>query len=220
MPNVTGGRTIEIDRNRKQSQVADSRVRDGRATDGRASNSRAKSRTVNWKTLATGALAVGILIMILFMNRLPPEETQRRPFAMATDLETPESTLTTMIEQARSGDTDAYLRCFAGDLAQRMKSRLQSDSSGRARVELRQREAGLKSHVTADWENLGPDESACTLERVYADYNERHRVRLRRLGAEWKIVELEPIQRFAPRIPYGTPVDAASVDQPANVSQP
>ena len=136
----------------------------------------------------------------LLVRRRPSVQTPPRPEDQL------DRCITQMLQAAQNGDVKDYLECFAGDLRAKLASRLERAAPEVAAAELRSGYADLKSYVTTDWQRLSDDEATLTLERVYKDYNERHRVRLRWSRTGWKIVELTPLESFAPEIPYGTPV--------------
>jgi len=114
--------------------------------------------------------------------------------------------IATMLEAARAGDVQQYLECFTGNLHDTLATRLQKASKKRSAAELRSSETDLKSYVTTDWQRVSDNEATVVLERIYPTFNKRHQVRLRRGGRTWKIVELVPVETYAPAIPYGTPV--------------
>ena len=73
---------------------------------------------------------------------------------------------------------------------------------------------GKVAIVTAAGRGIGSDESVLRWDRIYKGYVDRYRVRLRRYGGQWKITELDRIDRSTPAIPYGTPVYTMPPDVP------
>ena len=112
----------------------------------------------------------------------------------------------TMLSSAKDGKVSRYMSCFGGGLRDKLKNRLAKSPPDRAAAELSSGEADLKSYVTTEWKYINGDEATLVLERIYTQFNKRHLVRLRRINGAWKIVELTPLESFAPEIPYGTPV--------------
>lgn len=126
---------------------------------------------------------------------------------------TPESCVSTMLKAAAAGDADRYMDCFAGNLRQQLEKRLARETRDRFAAELKTAEGELKNYVTSEWRFPADDEATFHLERIYSQFHERHTVRMRRLRTGWKIVELSPLDRFSPEIPYGTPVSSPPVEK-------
>ncbi|NOX56586.1 MAG: hypothetical protein GXP27_19510 [Planctomycetes bacterium] len=159
------------------------------------------SRSVQTRKLIAIGLAVAIVAGVaVLVRRNPPASSP------LSDEDQMDDCITQMLQAAQQGDVQRYLDCFAGDLRAKLAARLEKGNPEAAAAELRSGQAELKSYVTTDWRRVSEDEATLILERVYKDYNERHRVRLRRKRGAWKIVELTPLESFAPEIPYGTPV--------------
>jgi hypothetical protein len=51
-----------------------------------------------------------------------------------------------------------------------------------------------------------PETAEVTVERVYANHNQRQTYLLRRTAGGWKIEGLRGATNFQPPVPYGTPV--------------
>lgn len=132
-----------------------------------------------------------------------------RPRQPATDGSAdvpPDDCVRQMLLAAQRGDVETWLDSFAGDLRDRLGARVQERSPGHFAAELRGRESALNGIAIEDRRLATPDEAMLTLEKVYTDYNERYRVRLMRSDGGWRIVEMTPLDRASPEIPYGTPV--------------
>jgi hypothetical protein len=163
--------------------------------------------------LAAAVLAIAVAGLLLF-GRSSDTGGQSGP-AQSSGLaqsgeagDTVERCLERMLAAARAGDMAAYVACFDGELRDRVQAGIAGQPPERAAAELRAGEADLKSFATHRLERPGPNQAVVTLERIYSRRHDVQRVRLRRdgEGQEWKIVELVPVERVAPQIPYGTPV--------------
>ncbi|HUG90750.1 MAG TPA: hypothetical protein VML55_07955 [Planctomycetaceae bacterium] len=128
--------------------------------------------------------------------------------------DTLERCLERMLDAARAGDVGAYVACFDGELRRNLESAIAAQSPQRAAAELRSGAADLKSFATHGLERPRPGEAVVTLERIYSRRNDLERVRLRQHGGAWRIVELVPVDRVAPPIPYGTPVVPEAGESP------
>ena len=104
---------------------------------------------------------------------------------------------------------------FAGPLRERLAREIASREPDAAIAELQSGEADLKSFATHPLAPPRDSEAAVTLERIYARRHDLQRVRLQNRDGEWKIVELVPVDRIAPPIPYGTPVVPEAVQSHA-----
>ena len=159
------------------------------------------SRSVRTRKVIAIGLAIAIVAGVaVVVRRQPPASSP------LSDEDQMDGCITQMLQAAQRGDVQRYLDCFAGDLRDKLAARLKKGNPEAAAAELRSGQAALKSYVTTDWQRVSNDEATLILERVYKNYNERHRVKLRRTRGAWKIVELTPLESFAPEIPYGTPV--------------
>ena len=142
--------------------------------------------------------AVGIAASIIGRREMPAK--------LADGPGRPDYCVLAMLEAAQRGDAASYLDCFAGRLRDKLQSGMQGKPAQEVGRELQMSESHLKSYVLTEWQFPQDDEAVAVMERIYSEHNERHRVRLRRIGREWKIVEMTRLEQFAPEIPYGTPV--------------
>lgn len=163
---------------------------------------------------ATAAAVVGLVVVALIMARdtTPNGKSQSEKDTSDEDQFTPEQCIQRWLEAAQAGDAETYLSCFAGKMRDRLGSGFNSRSPEDSRARLKSGTADLRSYVTTDTKHISDTEATLLLERIYWDRNDRERVRLKRFGDEWKIVEMTPVDRFAPEIPYGTLV-APEVDE-------
>lgn len=165
------------------------------------------------RSLLSVMVAAAVVAIVLWLARERPSNTTA---SVAAADETVERCLERMLEAARTGDLDAYLDCFDGELRDRLAGEIASRSRAAAAAELQSGEADLKSFATHPLVPPAEGEALVTLERIYARRHDLQRVRLRNRDGEWKIVELVPVDRIAPPIPYGTPVvpEASGANEP------
>ena len=159
------------------------------------------------KSLISLVVLIGFIGALLYAVKLSRDRTE------SADQETVDRRLERLLGAARAGDVQEYLNCFDGELRDRLEANLKDVPPERAAAELKSGEADLQSFATHPVEE-DEDEAVVILERVYSRRNDRQHVRLRRRGDEWRIVELVPLDRTAPPIPYGTPVVPEAGDDP------
>ena len=165
---------------------------------------------MNANPLFPKLLAVAVTIMVVGVGtvflRQDANESSEPAITPAAEGSVLEQVITKMLTAAQSGNIEAYLDCFQGELRETLARRLDAIPQKTAATELRNTEKDLKNFVTTDTRTPADDEMILVLERSYSDFRKRHRVRLKRSNGNWAIVELTPLDRYAPKIPYGTPV--------------
>jgi hypothetical protein len=150
-------------------------------------------------------ITAGVVIAALMYGR--SEQTENDSSSQnQSKSDGPGQCVQSMLESAQEGDIESYFACFANDLQDALKKKSATQSTAQFAAELRRREADLKNFVVNDLEFPTAGVATLELERMYSDHNTRHRVRLKRINGEWKIVELVPLEQYAPEIPFGTPV--------------
>ena len=122
-----------------------------------------------------------------------------------SDAANPAERVAAMIAAEKAGDVAAYVACFDGPLRDTIQARMAQGSTAQHAEALRQGAADLTGHALTR-RRTGEDSAGFILERIYRTYNERQRIELARSGGRWSIVTLRPLERYAPEIPYGTPV--------------
>jgi hypothetical protein len=155
---------------------------------------------------ATAAAVIGLVVVALIMARGTTSNGNSQSETDTSDEDpfTPEQCIQRWLEAAQAGDAETYLSCFSGKMRDRLGSGFKSRSAEDSRARLKSGTADLKSYVTTDTKHISDTEATLLLERIYGDRNDREHVRLKHFGDEWKIVEMTPVDRFAPEIPYGT----------------
>jgi len=128
--------------------------------------------------------------------------------AGSSNTEAPAACVSAMVLAEQEGDVDAYLDCFAGELYEKLRSRMAGKPPEQVAAQLKSSTVNLTGFAMTDLQLTEPASATLNLERGYKVYNERQQVRLRQVSGVWKIVELKALERFAPEIPWGTPVSA------------
>lgn len=124
----------------------------------------------------------------------------------------PADCVSAMVVAEQAGDVDAYLDRLGGPLRETLEAQAATKPKEEIAAQLRGATTGMTGHATSNlkFPQPGPNgtrsSATLVLERIYRDYNERFNVRLERIGGEWKVVNVEPMERYAPEIRYGTPV--------------
>jgi len=112
-----------------------------------------------------------------------------------------------LLEAAQKGDVKRYAECFTDPAASQLQARMKPFSESEIAANLRSSEAELRGFSTIEQTvNEHGGEAKLLIEKVYPEHNERYRVRMKRLGREWKIAEMQPVEKTVPKIKFGTPV--------------
>ena len=108
-----------------------------------------------------------------------------------------------MYDAAQDGDVDRYLECFTDP----MRSRLESPGSRLSAATLRNSESDLNGLIfpVKSVPSEG-DEASVVIVKRYTEHNERVRLRMKRIDGDWKIAEIEGLDKQSPKTRYGTPV--------------
>jgi hypothetical protein len=109
-----------------------------------------------------------------------------------------------MVESASAGQIDRFLDCFTGAALSEVEAARDSLGTERFAESLRASVAGLKGTVLHAGQVEGTVLVTLTLERVFADGNEKQEIRLRRVDDEWKIDQYSSKSRFVPEQRYGS----------------
>lgn len=144
---------------------------------------------------SAAALALGIVCAVsLYRGSSPPSSADG-----------PEERIWKMAQAAQDGDADAYLASFTGPLYDRLlaQSRQQPEQFA---TQIQASVADLTGLSVLERNFPEPNRAELLVERVFARYNERQLIGLRRAGAVWKIDQLGMVQRRVPEIAYGSPV--------------
>jgi hypothetical protein len=124
----------------------------------------------------------------------------------------PAAAVADMLTAEREGELDVWLGSFGGDLHTQLARQVAAVPREQGVAELRRGTATLLGCVTHSVEQIASDRAVVVVERIYRDSNERQRLELQQLDGQWKIVAQTVNERFAPEIPYGTPVVQPAAD--------
>jgi hypothetical protein len=161
------------------------------------------------------AAAVALLAVVMALSRQSPAPAP----AARTDapFDTPDGAVAALVAAEQAADVAGYADCFAGELREKIEARMVEAAGDTFAEELRSRATNLTGHVTTDLQQPDADSAALVLERIFRNHNSRSRIRLRRYGSQWKIVEQTALDNFAPEIPYGTPVFEAPTGEKSQI---
>jgi hypothetical protein len=149
------------------------------------------------------ALLTAMLVLVVLWWSLARQGQEVAPSAEPA----PQSTIWRLVEASRAADVDAYLGCFSGGLLRSLEAIRADFGENDFGDYLRQSHAELKGIAVYDIEHPSPGRAALTVEQVYASENERQRLELALIGAEWKIIGAAASRRRQALIPYGTPIE-------------
>jgi hypothetical protein len=120
--------------------------------------------------------------------------------------DSPEACIARLLTAEKSGDSRAYLDCFALSQKKKLEMVWQGQSQSQIAVDLCNQSAGLLGQAVTDVKFTDSDHAGLVLERIHKDYALRQDVELARDGGRWRITGLSAPERQTPAVPYGTPV--------------
>ena len=145
--------------------------------------------------LVAGASALGV--------RNAWRRSQPRPAGAQT---APQDPIYAMLDAARQGDVNAYLRCYTGPMRAALEASVRESGAEGFAQYLRDSNAPLKGVAINQPERLSGSESRVRVEYVYQDRNEVQYLSLEKVGPAWKIARVNGAERVKTLVPYGTPV--------------
>ena len=148
---------------------------------------RARRKTVHKAAVAVGA--AGILIGFAIFGSRGTSEAAKDSADVGNR---PQEVVAAMIAAAQRGDFQ-YASTSESPASRFMRH-------------VHDQRSELTGHVMSDVAIAADTTASLVLELVYRSENERYKFELKRVRDGWKVVELTPVDRFSPEIPYGTPV--------------
>ena len=116
----------------------------------------------------------------------------------------PEDGVYAMLDAARVGNAQAYLDCFSGALREQLAATAKEDTEAKFKAYLISQNSTVQGVAVSVTDRPNPDEARVRLEYVYTDHNEVQNLRLKKLGAKWKIFSIDSAQPVKALVPYGT----------------
>jgi len=118
----------------------------------------------------------------------------------------PRDTIYAMLDAARDGDVEAYIRCYNGEMARQLEqSTTEMTRDGFAKY-LQDRNREIKGIAINEPEEASSNKVRVRVEYVYQDRNEAQFFYLEKAGSDWMITGADSTQRVPTLVPYGTPV--------------
>lgn len=147
---------------------------------------------------AVVAVALAVCLALFVVNRKRADSTDDAAPATASIRQRIEI----LFDAAQKSDVESYLDCLAEPLRSRVRKQIAANPGmlGRSEAKLN----GLTFPPGVDKAN--GDEATVVVEKIYGETVERVRFRLTRVDGQWKIAEMQPLERTAPETKYGTPV--------------
>ena len=132
----------------------------------------------------------------------------------APTAETPEQCLEQMFQAMKDGDVSAYLRCFTGELRERLEQNAKEQRNEKFAVYLKETVAPIKGRAVKT-EEASADHARLVVDRVYERRPwEYQGYRLRRESGAWKVFAIDPVELHEPPVPYGTPAFPTPENEP------
>ena len=163
------------------------------------------TRRIDVKAVLTVVVLLGVFAVALLRSnhwQLPSSWNGWRAIVAKRAPADPEDGVYAMFDAARAGDAQAYLDCFSGPLREQLAATAKEDAKFKEYL-IRQNSAVQGMAVTVT-DRPNADEARVRLEYVYSDHNEVQNVHLKRVGARWKIINIDGAQPVHPLVPYGT----------------
>ncbi len=159
-----------------------------------------RQRTAEVVTIAILALVVAILL-IRQSGWSPSFRTgpSREP--------TPQDAIYAMLDAARQGDVDEYLKAYTGQVRASLEQTIQEKTKKGFADYLRRSNAPIKGIAITEPEKLTPTEVRARVEYVFQDRNEIQYMYLQRVEGRWLITRVDAARRIPTLVPYGTPVE-------------
>ncbi len=129
-------------------------------------------------------------------------------------LESAETRVHALLQNAREGDVSAYIAAFDGSLRQRLEREINERGREGFAADLRRAARLRKSHSVFAAEPAGDDVASVAVETVYVDRIERQTFRLCRRAEGWLVTEVASVQGHEPKSKFGSP---ASFQEPEGV---
>ena len=120
--------------------------------------------------------------------------------------QTPEQCLEQMFQAMKEGNVTSYLRCFTGELRDRLERNAKEQPTEKFSQYLKETVAPVKGRAVYKTEASGDDHVRLVVDRVYEQRQwEYQGYRLRRESGAWRIYAIDPAELHEPPVPYGTP---------------
>jgi len=132
---------------------------------------------------------------------------RRTPPPLTTAQPAPQDPIYAMLDAARQGDVQSYLRCYTGPMRSALEVSVRESGAGGFATYLRNSNAAIKGVAVNEPERLSERECRVRIEYVYQDRNEVQNLYLEKAGSAWKIARVDGAERVKTLVPYGTPVE-------------
>lgn len=119
--------------------------------------------------------------------------------------ETPEDTVTALLDAAARGDAEGYVRLLGGDARASIEQNRAEFGAEKFAASLRRAAAGVKSMAISRAADAGPNAVALDVDLVFADRNEMQRHLLAPQGGGWVVVKIDRAESRKPPVAYGAP---------------
>jgi hypothetical protein len=146
--------------------------------------------------IVTVLLIAGVLIFFVARPRL---KTAEHGFNTAN----PESVIWRMSDATRSGEVDAYLNCFDGELRQNLEKTVADMGERKFSDYLQRLNQEITGIAVSDIKLTGEAIADLRVEFVYRGKNETQQHHLVLRDGTWKIDRVEESERIKTLIPYG-----------------
>lgn len=117
----------------------------------------------------------------------------------------PQDVLYRMFDAASEGDVEAYLDCYTGSMRRRLEQSRDEMKRDAFAQHLTRTNEQIKGIAISTPPPVSDTEVQVTVEFIYQDRNEVQHFLLQRTTGEWKIAQVDAVERVETLVPYGTP---------------
>lgn len=166
-----------------------------------------RDRKAKAVTLAILLAAFGVVLGQKSGWRVPDVKvSDLAPKAQPKPERTPQDAIYSMLDAARAGDTNAYMRSYTGQMENSLKQSIAETTDAGFAKYLRDSNAAIKGIAVSEPQPLTDREMKVRVEYVYQDRNEAQTMYLEKQADGWKIARVDGAERVKTLVPYGTPV--------------
>ncbi len=146
--------------------------------------------------VTTVAVLGAVVLWASFRSSNAPTQKSVQPDEVVWDL----------VRSSREGDVQGYMNCFGSTLRERLERLLKEQGNEKFRFYLQQLIEPIKGIAVFEPKRDAKGNWQVTSEFIFADRTERQVFVVRKIGSEWKVVDVKSSRPVPVLVPYGTPV--------------
>jgi len=155
------------------------------------------------KTAVTTVFLAITLLVVLAREKHWDFRRSAASLFQGARVQTPEDGVYKMLDAARTGDTQAYLDCFSGEMRMQLAEAIKETSATQFSKYLVAQNSAFTGVAVSVAENPTPNNVRLRVEYVYAERNDVQDVYLRKDQDKWTIFKVAGSEQIKTLIPYG-----------------